>query len=168
MRYVTWLRPYFTTIGFLASTVLPSDSAWALFKRRSLFAALSSGLYLSSILNRFVAAHMSLKEDHNKVKHNFTTQSNRFKSIALKNNREMQAQRQLYHKLEWHSPIKIHIHSIIKTVLKYKDNASKKKKKQLANILHQGAIELLPLGQTGPDNYKSWAFSQGEHITRYL
>ena len=26
---------------------------------------------------------------------------------------------------------------------------------QLANRLHQGAIELLPLGQTGPDDYKS-------------
>ena len=165
MRYVTWLRPYFTTIGFFASTVLPSDSAWALFKRRSLFAALSSGLYLSSILNRFVAAHMSLKEDHNKVKHNFTTQSNRFKSIALKNNREMQAQRQLYHILERHSPIEIHIHGIIKTILKYKENASKKKHTQLANRLHQGAINY---SQTGPVNYKPWAFNQGERNTRYL
>ena len=29
------------------------------------------------------------------------------------------------------------------------------KKTQQAHILHQGAIELLQLGQTGPDDYKS-------------
>jgi hypothetical protein len=55
MRYVTWLRPYFTTIGFFASTVFPSFSAWALFKSLSFLAALSSGRYFRSILNKFVA-----------------------------------------------------------------------------------------------------------------
>ena len=58
--------------------------------------------------------------------------------------------------LERHSPIEIHIHSIIKTILKYKENASKKNTHtQLANRLHQGAIKLLPLGQTSTDDYKS-------------
>jgi len=58
MRYVTWLRPYFTLIGFLVSTVLPSASAWALFKSLSFFSALSSGLYFRSILNKLVAAEV--------------------------------------------------------------------------------------------------------------
>ena len=44
-----------TTIGFFASIVFPSVLAWALFKSLSFLAALSSGQYLRSILNKFVA-----------------------------------------------------------------------------------------------------------------
>ncbi len=43
-------------MGFLVSTVLPSASAFALLRRRSFLAALSSGRYFNSILNKPVAA----------------------------------------------------------------------------------------------------------------
>ncbi len=60
-------------MGFLVSTVLPSFSAFALLRSRSFLAALSSGRYFNSILNKLVAAStfgplLSLNGDHMKRK----------------------------------------------------------------------------------------------------
>jgi hypothetical protein len=60
-------------MGFLLSNVLLSASAFALLRRRSFLAALSSGRYFNSNLNKLVAAStfgplLSLNGDHMKRK----------------------------------------------------------------------------------------------------
>merc|ERR1740130_2579757 len=59
---VTWLRPYFTTTGFLVFTSWPAFFCWAISIRRAFFASRVSGMYFLQSLSTCAAWFLSMAQ----------------------------------------------------------------------------------------------------------
>merc|ERR1719456_614043 len=62
IRGVTWLRPYFNTIGFLVLTSWPAFFCWAISMRRFFLASRVSGMYFLQSFSTWAAWFLSMAQ----------------------------------------------------------------------------------------------------------